>query len=369
MSDEATQEIAASGAATEAARRISEAQWALIRRVVLVLFAAALVLQIAVGIPPADRGVPLSPYLILVWLGAGSAIWSLGRDRREIVYAFFGWGALAFAILAYSRTRSVVDNWWPARTTVPGHPRTVPTASVDNARWIIAVDRVLGFGRNPTVALQDHLYVGNKDRAPVWEAFPALVYLSHFFVVYVVAIIQWVKDRREWLRWTLTLTALLFLGVILYMLVPTAPPWLAAPLDLIGPVERTGTRGLARFNLDVVRSLFEKGAASANEVAAFPSLHTGFTALVSAYFWRTARPWLRAVLVAYPLSMTFALVYGGEHYIFDCICGGLLAVFTVWLCRRVERWWVARRGSAQPLNRNASSSLVNSSDSSSASPG
>ena len=354
MSDEATDELAAADSATDGTRRISDAQWSAARRIAIVLFLAVLALQIAVGIPPADRGVPLSPYIILVWLGAGSAIWSLGRDRREIVYAFFGWGALAVAILAYSRTRSVVDNWWSTRTVVPDHPRTIPTASVDNARWVIAIDRVIGFGRNPTVALQDHLYAGDRDRAPVWEAFPALVYLSHFFVVYVVAIVQWVKDRREWLRWTLTLTALLFLGVVLYMALPTAPPWLAAPLDLIGPVERTGTRGLARFNLDVVRSLFEKGAASANEVAAFPSLHTGFTVLVAAYFWRGARPWVRVLLVAYPLSMTFALVYGGEHYIFDCICGALLAVFTVWLCRRIERWWTSRRGLNQaeqgPIN-------------------
>ena len=66
--------------------------------------------------------------------------------------------------------------------------------------------------------------------------------------------------------------------------------------------------GLARFHLDAVSSLWSKGAASANEVAAFPSLHCGFTVLIAAYFWRTARPWLRVILVVYPLLMAFTLV-------------------------------------------------------------
>lgn len=337
MTDESTTEAAL------VESRVSPAQWETLRRVGLGLYAVLFAVQVAVGVPPFQRGVPLSPYVILVWLGAFSAIWSLGRDRREVIYAFFGWGALAFAILAYSKTRSFVDNWWSARTVVPNHPQSVPTRSVHNARWIISADRVLGFGHNPTVALQNHLYKGHEQDAPVWEALPALVYTSHFFVVYVMAIVQWIKNRQEWLRWVLTLTTLMVFGVVLYLLVPTAPPWLASPLHLVGDVHRIGTRGLARFRLDAVTDLWKKGAASANEVAAFPSLHAGFTVLVAAYFWRGARTWVRVLLVAYPVAMTFTLVYSGEHYLFDCLCGAALAVFTVWFCRRVERWWLDRK--------------------------
>jgi membrane-associated phospholipid phosphatase len=40
------------------------------------------------------------------------------------------------------------------------------------------------------------------------------------------------------------------------------------------------------------------------------------------FFWGMWRkPWQRAVLVAYPLAMVFALVYGGEHYVVDALIG------------------------------------------------
>jgi membrane-associated phospholipid phosphatase len=33
------------------------------------------------------------------------------------------------------------------------------------------------------------------------------------------------------------------------------------------------------------------------------------------------------LLAIYPLAMTFALVYSGEHYVIDCIAGWVYALF------------------------------------------
>ena len=314
--------------------RLSPAQWRLTRRAAFVVYAALVAVQLTAGIPPLDPGLPVSPIILLGWFGLASAIWSLGRDRRELVYALIGWGSLAVAIRLYSATRGVVDNWWGRPVSVPGHPSTIPEQSVTNARWVISIDRVIGFGNNPSQWLQRHLYLSGNERGARWEVVTALTYMSHFFVVYVVAIVQWLRDRREWLRWVLTLSTMMLLGVILYMLVPTAPPWLAAPMELVGPVNRVGTRSLHYLHLNFADRLWKKGAASTNEVAAFPSLHFGFTVMVSMYFWKRARPWLKGVLVAYPLLMGFTLVYSGEHYVFDCVAGAALAYVVVWLNRR-----------------------------------
>lgn len=348
-----------------ARRRVTVEQWRTLRRIAFGVYCALLLVQFTVGLPGLTRGLPLSPFIIMGWLGLASAVWSIGRDRREVIYALVGWGSLAVAIQIYSMTRAVVDNWWGQPAVVPGHPRTIPQQSLTNAEWVSKLERVIGFGADPTTWLQKRLYIRNDDDAAYWEVFTALVYLSHFFVVYVVAIVQWIRNRAEWLRWVLTLSTLLVFGVSLYLLVPLAPPWLASPAGLVGPVDRVGTRALEYIQLDAASKIWERGAASNNEVAAFPSLHLGFTVLVSAYFWGRARTWLRVVLVLYPLSMTFALVYSGEHYIVDCIAGALLAIFVVWFTRRVARWWEAR----QPLKRNSSSLVVNSSESSSASSG
>ena len=50
-------------------------------------------------------------------------------------------------------------------------------------------------------------------------------------------------------------------------------------------------------------------------------------------------------LVAYPLVMTFSLVYAGEHYVIDCLAGALLAVGVHAGANRIER----RRIPAKPL--------------------
>ena len=56
-------------------------------------------------------------------------------------------------------------------------------------------------------------------------------------------------------------------------------------------------------------------------VAAIPSLHAGYTALVLWALWPSFGRVGRTVLVAYPLAMAFTLVLTGEHYLVDIFIG------------------------------------------------
>ena len=71
--------------------------------------------------------------------------------------------------------------------------------------------------------------------------------------------------------------------------------------------------------------LFSEGQASVNLVAAVPSLHSAFTALVALFLWKRVRPALRPLLALYPLAMGLALIATGEHYFFDVLLGWLYA--------------------------------------------
>lgn len=86
--------------------------------------------------------------------------------------------------------------------------------------------------------------------------------------------------------------------------------------------------------------LFSTGQASVNLVAAVPSLHAAFTALVAMFLWPRFRRGWRLVLAAYPLAMGFTLVATGEHYVVDLILGWLYAsaVMVAWGA------WERRRG-------------------------
>jgi membrane-associated phospholipid phosphatase len=95
--------------------------------------------------------------------------------------------------------------------------------------------------------------------------------------------------------------------------------------------------------------LFQNGNEYVNEVAAVPSLHAAFPVMFTLFFWSSARgrPWLRVLLVAYPLAMAFTLVYAGEHYVFDVLLGWIYAVAVYAAVTAIERAWARRRGRAR----------------------
>jgi membrane-associated phospholipid phosphatase len=72
-------------------------------------------------------------------------------------------------------------------------------------------------------------------------------------------------------------------------------------------------------------AVFEHGKGYANDVAAMPSLHSAFALLFSLYLWRLVPRYVRPVLALYPVVMSLALVYLGEHYVIDCVAGWVYA--------------------------------------------
>ena len=92
--------------------------------------------------------------------------------------------------------------------------------------------------------------------------------------------------------------------------------------------------------------LFSEGQASVNLVAAVPSLHAAFCALVAMFLWAASAARLRPLLALYPLAMGLTLIATGEHYFFDVLLGWIYAgaVMAAW------GWWERRRAAprAQP---------------------
>ena len=83
------------------------------------------------------------------------------------------------------------------------------------------------------------------------------------------------------------------------------------------------------------------------EATSAPSLHAAYPLLFLLFFWAGARWYWRLVLVAYPLAMSFTLVYSGEHYAFDILLGWFYAVLAFALNRAWDRWRAARRAARE----------------------
>jgi len=317
-------------------------RWRLARVVAFLVYGAFGFWQYFRGMPWSSRGLPLEREQLLGWMAVGAALWSIGRQRAEVLLAIGGFGALAACFVLYDYSRGAIDNLWGNQAQIPQSNVTAPSQAVLNARRIVTAERALFFGTLPTEWLQDRLYLPSNQRPPKWEVVTALVYVSHFLTVYVIALFMWFRNKRKWLQWVRSLVTLITLGVMGYLLCPTAPPWMAAKFNIMEITARPGTRALRYIHLQFADRLWNKGQGMVNLVAAMPSLHQAFTVLVLAFFWRTARPWLRVILVAYPVLMLFTLVYGGEHYIMDCLVGALLAWLAVWLNRWFDGWRVRR---------------------------
>ena len=194
-----------------------------------------------------------------------------------------------------------------------------------------AFDRWLG--PLPTAWLQEHL--NGSGRARWYDAVVAVVYVSHFVVGPTVAAVLWFRNRARCLAWAGCLLAMAVLGLATYIGYPMAPPWLAAEIDVTGPIKRISGMGWEYVHLDAVSSLLQSSQASSNPVAAMPSLHAGYAALCAAFFVRRTGLLRNVLLVGYPVLMGFAVVYTGEHYVIDVIVGAAYAVLVVAAARLI----------------------------------
>lgn len=266
-------------------------------------------------------GVPLEREQVLAWLlgmvivvqlAVGSSARSFGRAVRD-------WLILGVLFLAYDYSRGAAD-WF-------GFPLQVQAP--------INVDRFLFPGDVPTVELQSRLRPFRGERW--WEAVTAVTYVSHFIVPYVITAVLWLRDRAAWRAWIARFLMLTVIGLIGYVLVPTMPPWLAGRMGHLPAVERVSGRGWRLVGLDTAERLLDKGQATVNLVAAFPSLHAAYPALILGVFWSRANHVVRVLLGTYVLVMAFTLVVGGEHYVIDVLAGWLAAAISLGVWRRAAR--------------------------------
>jgi hypothetical protein len=332
-------------------RRLRVARW------VAVTFWAGVV-----GYRTATNGFAFNRELLLLYICTGLAAASIGQGRR-VLYVVRDWLPFALVLFAYDFSRGAA--------TLLGRPTMW--------QWQADADRWLFFGHMPTVWLQERLKL---PQPPWWEVVISTVYMSFFVLPYVVAAVLWMRNRNEWKVFVRLFVGLSFAGLVIYSLLPAAPPWAAArctaddvtggpsaPLcmfssprgvpdgGLLGAmstnqdganawVERIVARGWGNLHLHSATALIDQGQASVNLVAAIPSLHAGLTAAVSAFLWTRVRRKWRPLLVAYPLIMAFTLVYTAEHYVVDILLGWALAAVAVTASERYEAGRKRSRASA-----------------------
>lgn len=184
----------------------------------------------------------------------------------------------------------------------------------------IAIDRAIGLGRLPTVRLQRAL-----ARVPgirVADRFLTWVHWMWFLEPYVALLFILLRHPQLFPRAARQLAAVFDIGCAVYFAAPTAPPWWSSEQGLSGEEVRRIMLGIGEETWGAAWPRMY-GTLGSNPWAAMPSLHFAASTMAAISLSEAGRV-PGAFGWGYALTLGFALVYLGEHYVTDLAAGGTL---------------------------------------------
>jgi PAP2 superfamily protein len=148
-------------------------------------------------------------------------------------------------------------------------------------------------------------------------------------IVVILAVLGWLWWRRpDLLRVMLaTLVIVTLIALAVFWSFPTAPARMlpGGYVDLVASVHRLPVWELGSTALH------------SNQLCSLPSLHIAFATWCAIAVWRvSARVWLRAAAVIYPMITSFAVMATANHYLADVVAGAAITLLVYWLLER--RW-------------------------------
>ena len=184
-------------------------------------------------------------------------------------------------------------------------------AAYANAGHVIALERSLGSFFEP--GFQQALI----DHAPWSIDIANFLYLNTHFVVTTAFLVWLYLYRNDHFYFVRNMfMAAMAIGLIGYLLFPTAPPRLFAGEGFTDTI--AAFTGVAQDS-DTAKLLV-------NQYAAVPSMHIAFSLMVAVPAGALARTALAGrAWSAYPLIVFFVIVATGNHYWFDAAAGAAVA--------------------------------------------
>jgi hypothetical protein len=271
----------------------------------------------------AVMGLPRQALPAFCWIWLATIAWNIQAPPKAHLDFPRDWSLPLLVLTVYLYSRGLADDL--------GFVAVHVTAPIE-------VDRAMFGGTLPTEYLQEKLCGNPCDRTapPHWyDLVLTTVYYSHFVVALSIAGVLWLRDRSSWVRYMRRYLSLNVVAVVVYIGYPMAPPWLAAQDGALSEhISRITGRGWHELGAG---NFHQKLSAVGNPVAAMPSLHAGIALFVALYGISRLRTAWRWMLLLYPLTMSFMLVYYAEHYVIDIVAGFAATGLVLWGCAAWER--------------------------------
>jgi hypothetical protein len=246
-----------------------------------------------------------------------------GEDRSHLRW----WREVAY-VIAFYLVYSFIRNQF-------GSAAVSEETAFENALTIIRLEDAIGLHVEENI---QEAFLGARWFIQAWNLF----YGTFHFVVTAFAIVYLFRRMPErYVRWRTTLACTTALALIGFATFPLMPPrLLPASYGYVDTLATYG--GLWSFDSGAMKAV-------SNQYAAMPSLHFGWSSWSALVLLPAARrPWLKALVVAYPVATLFAIIVTGNHFWLDAAGGALVLAVGYLLGAAWDRWSAARRTARTP---------------------
>lgn len=155
----------------------------------------------------------------------------------------------------------------------------------------------------------------------------------HYVVTPAVLAFLYFRHRANYPRARNAIVIGSAIGLLCYMLLPTAPPRLMPGSGYLDALARTADVGWWGGDASAPAGLGH----ITNELAAMPSLHVGWTVWVAWAIWRHTNVVGRALALAYVAGTTLVVVATGNHWVLDAVAGGVVVAVGILVSGRIDR--------------------------------
>ena len=244
----------------------------------------------------------------------------LPRGIGDLVFQISLWIGFLFV---YRLARGIAD-----------HNGAVTPVAKENARHVIAIESYVNalFEQSLQKVLLSSRFLVDIAAATYW--------LSQFAVLAVALFWVYFRQTESFTRFRNWLMLANVIGLIGYVLVPTAPPRMFPNLGFLD-IE-------ALFSGLTTSS---KGVSSlANPYAAMPSLHAADALIVGiSMAFVCKRLWAKVLWLLWPPWVWFTVMATGNHFWLDCLAGVLVALVAAPIVDSRFRFWRRARKPAPAL--------------------
>jgi membrane-associated phospholipid phosphatase len=225
-----------------------------------------------------------------------------------------GWGhlALQFAIwmgfyVVYQVARGAAD-------------RSV-AAAFHNGEWVLRTEREIGALFEPAVQRV-------VDTSSILVTLTSFTYwLSQFAIVGITLLWVYFRHHDRFADFRNWLIVANLVGLVGYVFMPTAPPRMFPEWGFVDTLAQYSS---VNHSSSII-------AFASNPYAAMPSLHAMDALIVGVVMFGLVRSRAaKALWLAWPIWVSFAVISTGNHYWLDVLAGFLVALATGWALRRAR---------------------------------